>query len=505
MRKFLTIVVASLVPIGMWTAGCRQDIRQAAFPKSSEMKGLAKAGDKQSGNRPPRIDPAPIDRDIMNMPESPAMARANAVKDRSDQMAKPRPSDDLFSLHDNSGSGAMASAANYDPRPADIGPTPAGKEFWSRPMNNPMPRSSGSVPADVSAMAPAASDSSFAGPPVQFLPPPASTQPKAKAKGSASFAPIEDVPGIYMDGYPMSMRRNGSPPASRHSLNSAVPGGDALGAPPSLSKQDFMKDLKPTATATRQGPIRLDLSGLVASKSPGPDPIIAPTPAKRPIASSASVASTAFFPVDVVNPSITVRSIPGNFEPLPEPIPIETFMAMHPGNPTMHAKPVYGAAPASSAILDFIPPPKDRTRPVVPKPPTAVKADDMRKALAPLPDITTSPTESKGTPLKLKMPPTEAKEPAKEEFMADFWEKAMPNLEAMLDLELPEPRKKPAEKKGAIVSLPPDLLKKQAEPDGGKAGEKKMPLVEPLPIFRDKTLGKIDDALGAPPAPPIKE
>ncbi len=41
MRKFIMIVVASLIPVGMWTAGCRQDNRQAVLglARASELLG----------------------------------------------------------------------------------------------------------------------------------------------------------------------------------------------------------------------------------------------------------------------------------------------------------------------------------------------------------------------------------------------------------------------------------------------------------------------------------
>ncbi len=112
MRTFIVIVVASLIPVGMWTAGCRQDNRQAAFPKTPEMKGLAKAEvSSRAAEAPPVIPPAPIDRDILNLPENAALARVNAVNDRANQIAKPKTPEGLFTLPDNQDHFAMAAPA----------------------------------------------------------------------------------------------------------------------------------------------------------------------------------------------------------------------------------------------------------------------------------------------------------------------------------------------------------------------------------------------------------
>lgn len=334
MRKTIAIIVVALVSVGIWTAGCRQNNnRSASFPNSSEMKGLAKApgADAQSG-KPPRIGPAPIDREVLGFPESTTMARAAAVDDRANQLVKPKAPDDLFTLPGDRGDRpSMASATPaYQPRPADI-PAPTGREFWSRPSAG---RSSGGwspVPDDVSAMAPASESpagSDFMAPPVKFLPP-ASRQPQGPAP-TAPFLMPDEVPGVFMEGDPISFR-SGSPPASRKSNSGVFMGGGAFDAPPPLSKRDF--------TMEAEGPVKLDLSGLIGSRAGESENITYITlPERRPAAAKPSrLAERPIAPFEPEFPMI-VRAIPGDYEPLPEPIPLAEYLAS------------IGAAP-------FVPPP----------------------------------------------------------------------------------------------------------------------------------------------------
>ena len=43
MRKLILIIALTMVPLGIWTAGCRNNAQQAAFPDTPEMKSLAKS------------------------------------------------------------------------------------------------------------------------------------------------------------------------------------------------------------------------------------------------------------------------------------------------------------------------------------------------------------------------------------------------------------------------------------------------------------------------------
>ncbi|MCC8166436.1 MAG: hypothetical protein LIQ31_09855 [Planctomycetes bacterium] len=239
MRRFLVIVVASLVPVGMWTAGCRQE-RQAAFPNSPEMASLAKSGagrtaEAESPTTPPEIPPAPIDRSVMHLADSSVLARVQAVSDRADQLAGPTPDDGLFTLPDLSRD--MASAPVIAPvpaapgaasaMPARSGPLPSGREFWSKPVaaRNDRPVQ---APADISAMAPSAAPDYIATPPSHYQAPAAPAMPGTPT--GSRLLPPEDVPGVFLfDDTPISSLH--SPPASRHS-GLGLPGGDALSAPP---------------------------------------------------------------------------------------------------------------------------------------------------------------------------------------------------------------------------------------------------------------------------------
>lgn len=502
MRKLITFIVASLIPVGMWTAGCRQDNRQASFPNTAEMKGLAQAP-APNGNNPPRINPAPnkgnIDRDILNLPDSPAMARATAVNDKSRQMAKPKASDDLFGLPDTQ----PTMASIYDPRPADISPSQGGGEFWSRPTAGPANTRYGQAPADVSAMAPADNGPGFAGPPVKFTPPPASR------KRSTGYADPMDVPGIFMD-EPMSMR-SGSPPAARQPLSEPFPGGDALGAPPPLTKRDIATKSEKYNSPRKfaddtTGPVRLDLSGLVtASKT---STVSAATESFTTL--NDPVITAAYNPPSFVTPQppMLVRAIPGDYEPLPEPIPLEQYLAtlntqkvdMPP--PTMATPRRRGGitlpAATSSQTLrvasvpiretpakparktdGFLPLPElsalARTMPEQEAPmpiavaapkvgtgPAVMSSADIKKALAPLPDISGSTPVATARKADKKIDkiekvdiqsitniPTERPEPLTIPSLEQAGAKMdLSELAISADLELPEPMQaKPAKKK----------------------------------------------------------
>lgn len=459
MRKFLVIVAAALVPVGMWTAGCRQDSRQAAFPKTAEMKSLAKAAEKESPTTPPMIAAAPIDRDILNLPETPVMARINAVNDRSNQLARPKAPEGLFTLPDNGDHFAMA-APDYEIQaaPAAITPIPSAREFWSRPAA-PLKRRPMDVPSDIAAMAgPAQVDPVVAPPAPYFAPMPAAPE--------GQFMSVEDVPGVFMGDSPISMR-SGSPPARGQRFDGLI-NGAALGAAPSSSKRGFAEE----AFASRQP-------------------------------------SESHAPAAYIDRSIVVRSIPGDYEPLPEPIPLDVYnaaLAREQGLADPFVTGVGFVAPESAKprrsllpIPDFMPAPPGSAKkfasakaaamqaPALPRESYDVPAsradqekgpsfgsNDIRQALAPLPDISSvARTPARKTDAGKKAPPLSMPPPMPEPmpspemtaaknslinlealdgdddapgatdrdfFRTDFWERKSPGAKPDFDLELPEPK-----------------------------------------------------------------
>lgn len=330
-RKFIVIVVASLVPVGMWTAGCRQD-RQAAFPKTPEMKSLAKGSKskKKSGDAPV-IPEAPIDRDILNLPENATMARVNTANDRSQQMARTKVPEGLFSLPEDQDIYAMAPAAGdfgqgLEVRDAEaMTPIPSGREFWSKPPANRAARRP-EAPEPMSTMAPNAPamtpttqyNSAPSGPalmpPVQYNSIPAPASPE----GGKRLLPVEDVPGVFMGGEQFSYR--GSPPATRPYYDGLPHRGGAHGAAPLLSSAEFESRPSRRADAdargrgpAERGPLKLDLTGLIGGDSPVPE--------YRHVSPVSPAVSPA------IDRSIVVRGIPGDYEPLPEPIPLDQYLA----------------------------------------------------------------------------------------------------------------------------------------------------------------------------------
>lgn len=384
MRKIIIIVVSLLVPFGLWTAGCRQNNRQASFPNSPEMKSLARAPEQDSPTRAPVISAAPIDRDIMNLPEQPTMAKINAVNDKSNMMAGPRGNPGLFVLPDE-GQNHMASAGG---RNEGMAPIPSGREFWSKPASMPAnSRSMDAAPQGISAMMPAAPaqgySASYASPypssPAPYTPPaPASYAPsvpyEVPMQGGALMLP-EDIPGVFMDTDlgPFSMAPGQPPTRYASPVYSAQSGfsgtaefldytGDARSAPPALSSGGFesvpienpgsaMRENEPAAT---NGAVKLDLAGLLGSMRDITDTLI---PAGEPAA-----------------------------QLMPPPLP-----AMEPVT-------AGAGSPLPLPILDS--PARNKA--------SAFDAGDMRQALAPLPDMTamaSSPSPVVREAPRISMPP----------------------------------------------------------------------------------------------------
>jgi hypothetical protein len=402
-RTFIVVVVASLIPAGMWVAGCRQDTRQAAFPNSSEIESLARAPESASPTTPPVIHAAPIDRSILNLPEAPTMARVNAVNDRSRQIARSKTPDELFTLPGEEDRYAMAAPAPYEAAaaPAAITPIPSAREFWSRPVAQVEQRRPAGIPSDIAAMAAPAPIGGGGGsrailPPAPFLAPIPSNE-------GGQFIP-EDVPGVFMGGQPLSMRR-GSPPTDQPRFSGRSRSSDAQGA--------ALLSSSATASMPEQGGLfTLDISGLVGA-SPG-----------REMETESRAA------VPAIDRTIVVQSIPGDYEPLPEPVPLAEYTAAKlkemqssdfaapapapasvsvpvPAAAGAIAAPPVSAAPAAPVSFNALtaqPPIPARKANSVPSSPALSKAGDIASALAPLPNIADADAIAVQTPSRTKAP-----------------------------------------------------------------------------------------------------
>lgn len=294
MRKILIVVISMLVPFGLWTAGCRQE-RDTAFPNTPEMKNLARAPERNNPTRPPVIPAAPIDRDILNLPEHTTMASmnngggnstsfVNAVNDRSNSLAGSRVNPNLFSMPEENGYMAMAPAAveNWEPyevshEPAAMTPIPSAREFWSKPAAPLRTNRQVDVPHGVSAIMPAAPAESYLPPPVPVA---------APAIPSYPALPLEEIPGVFIDsGEYMGGGAGTQQPTQSGWIGMGPDNGDALGAPPLLSSASFesvpagelgvmlREDKK---TEENKGPIKLDLGGLLHSMRTIADTMVPP-------------------------------------------------------------------------------------------------------------------------------------------------------------------------------------------------------------------------------------
>lgn len=212
MRKLVIIAVAVLVPVGLWTAGCRQN-RQAAFPATPEMKSIARAPEQTHPTRPPAI-PAAIDREILATPDQPTFARIRAVMDRSEILANRDAGSGLFVLPEMDSDAYQMSvpetvmATYQEPQPAVYSlpepvlamapepvpyqpsttasvPVPSGAEFWSRPVKTLPARSyhEPAVPNDIYAMMPAA---------------PVAAEPAPEAVSLPPAFMTDVIPGVFM-------------------------------------------------------------------------------------------------------------------------------------------------------------------------------------------------------------------------------------------------------------------------------------------------------------------
>ena len=155
MRKLILIIALTMVPLGIWTAGCRTDDRAAAFPDTPEMDALARSTGKVSEiadaefaakrQSAPYIPEKPIDRSVLGIPGDDTLARVRAVNDRAERYAAQVAADEgrgLFTLPEEKNYVAAASpsrevagaAVKAVKKAEETIPAPSAKEFWSKPV-----------------------------------------------------------------------------------------------------------------------------------------------------------------------------------------------------------------------------------------------------------------------------------------------------------------------------------------------------------------------------------
>ena len=255
MRTFIIIVVALLTPFAMWTAGCRENKKQAAFPKGPEVKKLARAPEQRSSVPEIAAAPATIDPEILHSPDQPTFARIRAVMDKEAQMTSRDAAPGLLVLPRQD---VSELAVLPEPTPVYGAPVPqvTNAEFRSRPAA-PLPErhSRRQAPAaDVSAMMPPA-------------------RPPTAVMAEPSL-PTESIPGVYMGSDQIGAGGTNAwePPAPPEGTarwigmgpdQNKIGGPDALTSPPLLSTASFeavsiddlnqlMRDLGPVSPSSER-------------------------------------------------------------------------------------------------------------------------------------------------------------------------------------------------------------------------------------------------------------
>jgi hypothetical protein len=219
LHKLIVLGALAFTPLAIWIAGCRDNSRQAGFPRVSEMGRLAVSSSRENG-RMPDI-PAAIDPEVMNAPDQPTFARIRAVMDREAQLSSRDPRPGLFVI-------PRADFPELAALPSDV---PAGREFRSRPVQPGIGHDyapGDHVPADLSAMA--APDF----PNIPGLPPSSASSLNSSLDSGPALPPVFDIPGIFTGGdafEPLSLapaRPGGTPPIEK-----------ALKFPPPLTSAAF--------------------------------------------------------------------------------------------------------------------------------------------------------------------------------------------------------------------------------------------------------------------------
>lgn len=478
MRKLILIIALTMVPLGIWTAGCRNENRQAAFPNTPEMKSLARSSEKDNPTAAPVIPPKPIDREILNLPENDTFARVQAVNDRANQYAAKEPGHGMFTLPEEKNYVASAfSAPTYNQgeiqaAPAAMIPVPSAREFWSKPATRRGNNGRVDVPADVSAMAaPGANDD-------RMIPPAPFAAPATPALDNFILPP-DDMPGVFMVGEDNAP--NDNPPPSRGWFGMLRRNkGDALGAPPASSRRQAAP-ARPRAEVTERGPMKLDIGKLLGSSTPASAPALEPAPtlASAPMPEAllaeqrfAASAPEAFPPI--APGARIVSSVGMNFEPLPEPIPLEQYNAMK--------KRDLSATPAK----------RSATQPELHKPESAMKRADAASApVLPLPAalISTAPAIPELTEAKVAV----EKQPAKMDAAAIPGAAEFANMEKALE-PLPDiaslgPTPSKTSMKGKVVAMPEPMPAPMPTPEAAAA---KAALLEFSPEAMDEAFAELN-------------
>ncbi|MCD8140437.1 MAG: hypothetical protein LUE17_11780 [Planctomycetaceae bacterium] len=396
MRTVIVIILSLTIPASAYVAGCRQDgrsARTAAFPKASEIDNIARAPQDDPG-KPPVIPPAPIDRSILNLPEQPqrtTMARLNAVEDHSRQIAGSQPPAGLFTLPSQDTRLAQApTPEEFRSAPAALTPIPSAREFWSKPLASGRPVQPVAVPADVSAMMPSQPQPVLAPPSIpasaasQFMPPP-----------GTKLLPPEDVPGVF-DAVHTSFRTGSPPERTTTATRFPAPGGDALGAP---------------LPSSQQGPVRLDLSGLVG-RGRVSETLSGQSHANAAMGGGRHAAETMICaPQPVLIP--VAQSIPGApvYEPLPEPMTLDEYNSL-----MEHEQRLMAGAPMEAKAVGFIPDPPAAKPAAMPAPlPLPGTSTEPAKKSAipflPIPDFKGTAAKDAPPPLPTPLDPPAAANP----------------------------------------------------------------------------------------------
>ncbi|MDR1533523.1 MAG: hypothetical protein LBU64_00260 [Planctomycetota bacterium] len=251
MGKIILIVALALAPLALWVAGCRDNGRTAGFPRGPEVGRLARSSGRSEREIPRVSDP--IDSEVSYAPDPQTFARIQAVVDREARLSSRDARPGLFVL-----------PREDFPELAAGSPNPDGRLFQSSPAI-PRPGSSdwsGSVPSDLSAMAPP-----------RFIPGPG-LPPAAMASPEFPEPELQllDIPGVFLGIESQSSR---SEPLS---LAPIRPGGEGMAkSGPEFSPPlaGAVPDSTALASFSGRDPIPIPLapapkiSGLTAAEPPG--------------------------------------------------------------------------------------------------------------------------------------------------------------------------------------------------------------------------------------------
>ncbi len=496
MRKFILILALVTVPFGIWTAGCRNDNRQAAFPTTPEMNALSKNAGK-TGDDAPAIPNKAIDRNILNLPENDTLARVQAANDRASQYAAEKAAHGLFTLpgEDNYTPSAFSAPAAAQDRaqsvlPAAAVPMPSAREFWSKPVAT-APGTGGTPSEDISAMVPPALPAMPALPgktPGKRSP----QRPRAEITERAPVPPeIARMPETF-----------GTPPPAPSSAFAAfppIPAGARIVSSAGLEGFEPLPEPIPLEqyTALPRGE---------TASAPKGGFLTRPAPEKR-----AAQTETPLLPLPAA-----LLSAPGEPRPKTE------------ATPASAAARAFGSAPAAPPLLApeapvaFLPPPVRPAAPEGVKPmpkfaelePTPEKSSLKGTASLPVPAQEALPTPEETA---LKADPVAFSPEAMDEaftdlkksdfFKTDFWN---PAAKPLLKTEAKKTATAPSATDGGIPELTdPGEAVFSVKPPAAKPSTMKPPAAEPekitlRPVRKTRAVPELEQIDSQTEVPPLK-